>query len=81
MQTELRYERRFLPLLVPLGLGPGYSEVRVGRDTACEDGWAFDAHIPLASITGAEATSAVFAGGVHYGGRWWSMDRGRAWWH
>ncbi len=33
MQTELRYERRFLPLPVPLGLGPGYSEVRVAEGT------------------------------------------------
>ncbi len=69
----MRYERRFLPLPVPLGLGPGYSEVRVAEGTLhVKMGWAFDARIPLASITSAEATNArVFSAGVHYsGGRW-----------
>ena len=73
VQTKLRYEPWFLPLSVPLGLGPGRSEVRVDAGTLhVKMGWAFDAHIPLASITRAEATDArVFAWGVHYsGGRW-----------
>jgi hypothetical protein len=73
VQTELRYERWFLPLSVPLGLGPKHSEVWVEAGTLhVKMGWAFDAHIRLASITSAEATEArVFAWGVHYrGGRW-----------
>ena len=73
MQTELRYERWFLPLSVPLGLGPERSQVRVeDGELHVKMGWAFDAHIPLTSITGAEATDArVFSRGVHYsGGRW-----------
>ncbi len=73
VQTTLRYERWYLALSVPLGLGPERSELRVeaGR-LHVKMGWAFDAHIPLTSITAAEATSArVFAWGVHYsGGRW-----------
>ena len=73
MQTELRYERWILPLTVPIGLGPAHSEVRVEAETLhVKMGWAFDAHIPLASITSAEATDErVFAWGVHYSiGRW-----------
>jgi hypothetical protein len=73
VQTELRYERWFLPLSVPLGMRPKHSEVRVVAGTLhVKMGWAFDAHIPLASITSAEATNTrVFAWGVHYsGGRW-----------
>ena len=68
MRTKLRYERWFLPSSVPLGLGPERSEVRVeaGKLHATM-GWAFDAHIPLTSISSAEATDArVFAWGVHY---------------
>jgi len=71
--TKLRYERWFLPLSVPLGLGPERSEVRVEAGKLhVRMGWAFDARIPLTSITSAEATDArVFAWGVHYsGGRW-----------
>ena len=65
MQTELRYERPFLPLSVPVGLGPKHSEVRVQAVTLrVKMGWACDAHIPLTSITGAERTNArVFAWG------------------
>jgi len=73
VQTTLRYERWFLPLAVPLGLGPAHSEVRVeaGR-LHVKMGWAFDAHIPLTSIATAEQTNPrVFSRGVHYlGGRW-----------
>ena len=73
MPTKLRYERWFLPLSVPLGLGPERSEVRVEAGKLhVRMGWAFDAAIPLTSIASAEATHArVFAWGVHYsGGRW-----------
>jgi hypothetical protein len=71
--TELRYERWYLALSAPLGLGPNRSEVRVENGTLhVKMGWAFDAHIPVASITKAEATSErAFTLGVHYSrGRW-----------
>jgi len=76
METKLRYERWFLPLSVPLGLGPERSEVRVDAGTLhVKMGWAFEAHIPLASITSAEATNArVLARGVHYGGGRWLVN-------
>ncbi|OBH12461.1 hypothetical protein [Mycobacterium sp. E1747] len=73
MQTELRYDRWYLPLSVPVGLGPKRSEVRVDAGTLrVKMGWAFDAHVPLASITHAErANDRVFTLGVHYSdGRW-----------
>jgi hypothetical protein len=73
VETKLRYERWFLPLSVPLGLGPDRSEVRLAAGTLhVKMGWAFEAHIPLASITRAEATTErAFTAGVHYsGGRW-----------
>lgn len=70
---ELRYERWYLPLSVAVGLGPKRSEVRVEAGTLhVKMGWAFDAHIPLASITSAErADDRAFTLGVHYShGRW-----------
>lgn len=73
MRTKLRYERWFLPLSVPLGLGPERSEVRVEAGKLhVRMGWAFDAYIPLTSITSAKTTDArVFGWGVHCaGGRW-----------
>ncbi len=73
MLTELRYERWFLPLSVPLGLGPKKSEVRIADGTLhVKMGWGFEAHIPIASITRAEATEErAFTAGVHYSsGRW-----------
>ena len=73
VQAELRYERWYLALSVPIGLGPKSSEVRVEDGTLhVKMGWAFDAHIPIASITKAEATSErAIAWGVHYSrGRW-----------
>jgi hypothetical protein len=73
MPTDLRYERWYLPLVVPIGLGPKRSEVRVdGGALHVKMGWAFDAHIPLASITRAEpANEKVLTLGVHYSrGRW-----------
>jgi hypothetical protein len=33
MQTDLRYERWFLPLSVPFGLGPQRSQVRIEGDS------------------------------------------------
>jgi hypothetical protein len=73
MQTELRYERWFLPLSVPLGLGPKKSEVRIADGTLhVKMGWAFEAHIPVASITRAEpCNERARTAGVHYSnGRW-----------
>jgi hypothetical protein len=72
----LRYERWFLPLSVPLGLGPERSEIRVeAGELHVKMGWAFDARIPLTSITSAEATDArVFAWGVHYSPRRWLVN-------
>jgi hypothetical protein len=73
VQTELRFDRWFLPLSVPLGLGPKNSELRVeAGNLHVKMGWAFIADIPLTSIKSAEATNArVYAAGVHYSfGRW-----------
>jgi hypothetical protein len=73
VQTELRFDRWFLPLSVPLRLGPNNSEVRVeGGTLRVKMGWAFTADIPLTSITSADATDErVYAAGVHYSsGRW-----------
>ncbi|OBA60454.1 hypothetical protein A5647_13535 [Mycobacterium sp. 1100029.7] len=73
MQTELRYERWYVLLSTPLGLGPKHSEVRVEDGTLhVKMGWAFEAHIPVASITAAQATEErAFTAGVHYSsGRW-----------
>ena len=93
--TELRFERLYLLLSVPIGLGPKNSEVRVADGALhVKMGWAFDAHIPLASITKAEApTELAFTWGGHYSrGRWLvkttpaperrfltSRRRGRSW--
>jgi hypothetical protein len=71
--TELRFERWYLALAVPIGLGPKNSEVRVADGTLhVKMGWAFNAHIPLESITNAEAPKErAFTWGVHYSrGRW-----------
>lgn len=73
VSPDLRYERWYLPLAVAVGLGPARSEARVAAGTLhVKMGWAFDAHIPLASITRAEpARDRVFTLGVHYArGRW-----------
>ena len=81
MQTELRFDRWYLPLSVPVGLGPKRSELRVEAGAIhVKMGWAFDADIPLTSITKAEtATPRVFTRGVHYSGAaGWSTGRARA---
>ncbi len=73
MSMDLRYERWYLPLTVPLGLGPKHSEVRVEAGSLhVKMGWAFEAHIPLASVSSAkQANERAFTLGVHYSrGRW-----------
>ncbi|WP_068187271.1 hypothetical protein [Mycobacterium sp. UM_CSW] len=73
MQTSLRFERWYLPLAAAVGLGPRHSEIRLDAGVLhVKMGWAFEADIPLASITKAEpASERVFAWGVHYSaGRW-----------
>jgi hypothetical protein len=73
VQPELRFDRWFLPLSVPLGLGPKNSELRVEAENLhVKMGWAFNAAIPLTSITHAEPVNIrTYTAGVHYGfGRW-----------
>jgi hypothetical protein len=73
VQAELRFDRWFLPLSVPLGLGPKNSELRVDAgELHVKMGWAFSAAIPLTSIKSAQPiTTRVYAAGVHYAfGRW-----------
>ena len=67
MQTELRFNRWYLPLSVPLGLGPKNSELRVEAGSLhVKMGWAFSADIPLVSVNGAEpALTRVHTAGVH----------------
>lgn len=69
----MRYERWYVLLSTPLGLGPSTSEVSVEDGTLhVKMGWAFDARIPVASIVRAEASDErTFTAGVHYSkGRW-----------
>jgi hypothetical protein len=73
VQPELRFDRWFLPLSVPLGLGPKNSDLRMENgDLHVKMGWGFVADIPLTSITKAEASNTrVYAAGVHFlGSRW-----------
>jgi len=73
MQTDLRYERWFLPFSVPFGLGPQRSDVQIEGDSLhVSMGWGFTSDIPLGSITEAKPyTSRVTAWGVHgWRGRW-----------
>lgn len=73
VQAELRFDRWYLPLSVPLGLGPKNSELRVEAGALhVKMGWAFSAVIPLTSIKSAEPVEGrVYSAGVHYGrGRW-----------
>lgn len=76
MQTELRFDRWYVPLAVAVGLGPKNSELRVedGR-LHVRMGWAFTADIPLASIKSAEASNErVFTAGVHVMGSRWLVN-------
>jgi hypothetical protein len=73
VQTKLRFDHWYLPLSVPLGLGPKHSELQVETGHLhVRMGWAFSADIPLASIKSAEPVNTrAYATGVHYGsGRW-----------
>lgn len=73
VQTELRYERWFLPFSAPLGLGPGRSDVRIeDGNLRVEMGWGFRSTIPLSSIKKAEPNNdKVYSWGVHgRRGRW-----------
>lgn len=76
MQTELRFDRWYLLLSVPLGLGPKTSELRVdGQHLHVKMGWAFTADIPLTSIKNAEPTSSrVYTAGVHFFGSRWLVN-------
>lgn len=79
MQAELRFDRWFLPLAVPLGLGPGHSELWVeAGNLHVKMGWAFTTDIPLTSIKKAEASNArVFEAGVHFRGSRWLVNGSR----
>ncbi|BBX96587.1 hypothetical protein [Mycobacterium lacus] len=79
MQAELRFDRWFLPLSVPLGLGPASSELRVDAGNLhVKMGWAFTADIPLAAIKKAEVSNArVFSAGVHFFGSRWLVNGSR----
>jgi hypothetical protein len=69
------------PLLVGLGMGPGFSGVELDdTEMHVRLGWAFRARIPRAAITGAQPVTGRVGGvGVHgWRGRWLvngSMDR------
>ena len=67
MQTELRFDRWYLPLSVPLGLGPKNSELRVEAGSLhVKMGWAFSGDIPLVAVKSAEpALTRVYTAGVH----------------
>jgi hypothetical protein len=79
VDTELRFDRWFLPLSVPLGLGPHNSELRVeAGNLRVKMGWAFTASIPLASIRSAEASSErVFEAGLHGSRNRWLVNGSR----
>ena len=71
--TEMSYQRWFVPLATPLGLGPKRSDVSIRDDVLhVAMGWGFSADIPLASVKGARRFhDRVFAWGVHgFRGRW-----------
>ena len=79
MQTELRFDRWFLPLSVPIGLGPKNSDLQVENGNLhVKMGWGFVADIPLTSITKAEASNArVYTAGVHVLGSRWLVNGSR----
>jgi hypothetical protein len=73
VQPELRFDRWFLPLSAPLGVGPKNSELRIdGGNLHVKMGWAFTADIPLTSITEVEPSNErAYSAGVHgLGSRW-----------
>lgn len=79
VQTELRFDRWYLALSVPLGIGPKNSELRLDAGNLhVKMGWAFTADIPVASIKRAEATNArVYTAGVHFLGSRWLVNGSR----
>jgi hypothetical protein len=79
VQTELRFDRWYLPLSVPLGLGPNNSELRVeDGNLHVKMGWAFQADIPLASIKNAQPSNArIFEAGVHFWRSRWLVNGSR----
>ncbi len=69
----MSYQRWFLPLATPLGLGPKRSDVSIRDGTLhVAMGWGFSADIPLSSIKDARlCTDRVLSWGVHgFRGRW-----------
>lgn len=73
MQTEMSYDRWFLPLATTLGVGPQRSVVRVANGSLhVSMGWGFRADVPLSAITAAKHyTGRVTAWGAHgWRGRW-----------
>jgi hypothetical protein len=79
VQPQLRFDRWFLPLSVPVGLGPGNSDLRVENGNLhAKMGWGFVADIPLPSIRKAEPSNArVYAAGVHVMGSRWLVNGSR----
>lgn len=72
-RLQFRYDRWFLPLLAPLGLGPKHSDIRIENGTLhVSMGWGFSASIPLTAIKNAEPyRGRFFSAGVHGSrGRW-----------
>jgi hypothetical protein len=67
LNTDLRYERWFLPFSVPFGLGPKHSEVRIEDGSLhVRFGWGFRPEIPLTSIKYAKPNyDKVYAWGAH----------------
>ncbi|GAB3032950.1 hypothetical protein [Mycobacterium bourgelatii] len=67
MQAQIRFDRWYLAIAAPLGIGPRNSELRIesGR-LHVKMGWAFTADIPLSSIKRAvKSDTRVFEAGVH----------------
>lgn len=79
MQPELRFDRWYLAVSVPFGIGPKNSELRIeSGHLHVKMGWAFTADIPLTSITQAVKSNArVFAAGVHFRGSYWLVNGSR----
>ncbi|MHA7653598.1 hypothetical protein ACX9NE_27880 [Mycobacterium sp. ML4] len=79
MQTELRFDRWYVPLAAAVGLGPQNSELRVEAGTLhVKMGWAFTADIPLTAIKSAEEShERVFTAGVHVLGSRWLVNGSR----
>jgi hypothetical protein len=73
MQTDLRYERWFLPFSVPFGCGPKHSRIELQNGSlVVRFGWGFRTEIPLTSIKAAQRnTDRVYAWGAHgWRGKW-----------